>query len=211
MKRLLLATVFGLGLVGAAVAQFNPTSAPLVGECTPSLGVMNADNVTLYTGRSVGCVGLNVGNFHPMGVVSTIIAPVASAAGTGAQTLGTYSLPANGFDTAGRKLRISASFTTAANTNTKTCTLNFGSEAVSTGAMATSGETATLFLVATKTGASTQTVWGQGLINTTPIKPVVTTGAETDTAAIVITAICTDGTNSAGDVTLQDFFIEYMN
>ena len=56
-----------------------------------------------------------------------------------------------------------------------------------------------------------QTVWATGYENTTLIKPVVTTGAETDTAAIVITGICTDGSNSAGDATLQDFFVEYMN
>jgi hypothetical protein len=146
-----------------------------------------------------------------MGVVYNLPAPVATAAGTGAQTLGTYSLPANAFDVAGRRVRVTAALTTAANTNTKTCTLNFGSESISTGAMATSGETAALSLVATKTAASVQTVWAKGNINTTLIKPVVTTGAETDTAAIVITAICTDGTNSVGDATLQDFYVEYMN
>lgn len=211
MKKLLLAGVAVLGLTGFAVAQFSPTNTPLQAECTPLLGTMNADNAIFYTGRLVGCAGLNVGNFRPGGVVYNLPAPVASAAGTGAQILGTYSLPANAFDIAGRRVRVAASFTTAANTNNKTCVLAFGSETISTGAMATSGETAVLFLAATKTAASVQTVWANGNINTTLIKPVVTTGAETDTAAIVIKVTCTDGTDSAGDVTLQDFYVEYMN
>lgn len=211
MKRLLLASVAVLALSAQAKAQFNPTSAPLQQECSPSLGTMNADNVTLYAGRRVSCPPTTVGAFHPMGVVYNLPAPVASASGTGAQILGTYSLPANGFDVAGRRLRATASFTTAANTNSKTCVLAFGSETISTGAMATSGETATLSLVATKTAASVQTVWATGYENTTLIKPVVTTGAEADTAAIVVSVTCTDGSNSAGDVTLQDFYVEYMN
>jgi hypothetical protein len=196
MKRLLLA---------ATLLVFIPRAEAT--ELSPLLGTMNADNVTLYP----GLLTYPNGGFHPMGVIYTITTPVATAAGTGAQTLGTFALPANSFDAAGRKVRISAAITTAANTNTKTCTLNFGSESISTGAMATSGETATLSLVATKTGSSTQVVWGNAFINTTVIKPVVTTGAETDTAAITLSAICTDGTNSAGDATLQDFYIEYMN
>ena len=196
MKRLLLVT----GLLFWAFAA-------RATELSPLLGTMNADNVTLYP----GLLTYPSGGFHPAGVIYNLLAPVATAAGTGAQTLGTFALPANAFDAAGRRVRISAAITTAANTNTKTCTLNFGSESISTGAMATSGETATLSLIATKTAASVQTVWGNAFINTTVIKPVVTTGAETDTAAITIAAICTDGTNSAGDATLQDFFIEYMN
>ena len=176
-------------------------------ELSPLLGTMNADNVTLYP----GLLTYPNGPFHPMGVIYNLPAPVGTGTGTGAQTLGTFSLPANAFDAVGRKVRVTAAITTAANGNTKTCTLNFGSESISTGAITTSGETATLSLVATKTAASVQTVWATGYENTTLIKPVVTTGAETDTAAIVITGICTDGSNSAGDATLQDFFIEYMN
>lgn len=197
MKRLLLATILAIGTAHAT-------------ELSPLLSTMNADNVTLYPGLQT----YPAGPFHPMGAIYTITAAVSTAAGTGAQTLGTYSLPASSLDQAGRKLRITASFTTAANTNTKTCTLNFGAgpETISTGAMVTSGETAWLQMTVTKTGASAQTVWSTGQINTTAIKPVVTTAAtETDTGALSITAICTDGTNSAGDATLADFFVEYMN
>ena len=176
-------------------------------ELSPLLGTMNADNVTLYP----GLLTYPNGPFHPMGVIYNLPAPVGTGTGIGAQTLGTFSLPANAFDAVGRKVRITAMIATAANTHNKTCTLNFGSESVTTPTMATSAETATLSITASKTGASTQTVWGNGIANVTPIEASVTAATETDTAAIVITAICTDGTSAANDAVLEDFFIEYMN
>ena len=150
MKRLLLASTLLLGIANAAVAQQ---------ELSPSLSTMNADNTTFYTGRAVYPAGAAGNSFHPMGLVYTLPAPVATGTGTGAQTLGTYSLPANAFDVAGRKIRVTAAIVTAANTNNKTCTLNFGGAGaiITTGAMATSAETATLRLVVTKTAANVQT------------------------------------------------------
>jgi hypothetical protein len=194
MKRLLLAAALLLPVAAKA-------------ELSPLLGTQNADNVTLYP----GLLTYPNGGFHPMGLIYSITTPVGTGTGTGAQTLGTYSLPASALDAAGRKVRITAMFTTAANTHNKTCTLNFGSESVTTPTMATSAETATLSMTATKTGSSTQTVWGNGIANVTPIAASFTAATETDTAAIVITAICTDGTSAANDAVLEDFFVEYMN
>jgi hypothetical protein len=198
MKRLLIAAAaIGALCSGYAVAT----------ELSPLLGTMNADNVTLYPGLAT----YPNGGFHPMGVIYSLAAPVATGSGTGAQTLGTYSLPANALDTAGRRLRITAMFATASNTNNKTCTLNFGSESISTGTMASSAETATAKINVVKTSSSHQTVWSNGVVATTPTAAAVTAATETDTAAIAITAICTDGSNSAGDATLEDMFVEYMN
>lgn len=36
-------------------------------------------------------------------------------------------------------------------------------------------------------------------------------GSDTDTAAITIKATGTDGTDSAGDIVLDDFTVEYLN
>lgn len=197
-KLRLLAAAFCLGAlgIGLAVAQV---------ERSPLLGTMNADNATLYAGRKV----YPNGGFGPTGILYTIPAIVATGSGTGAQTLATYSLPANALDQVGRRLHIRAAFATAANTNNKTCTLNFGSEQVSTGTMATSAERAWLELNVLKTGSSTQSVWGRGTALATNISTYYAAGAETDTAAIVITAICTDGSNSAGDAVLVDFSVRY--
>lgn len=203
MKRYLIAVAIPLLLVLAYVGA-------RATELSPLLGTMNADNVTLYP----GLLTYPAGGFHPMGAIYTITAPVGTGTGTGAQTLGTFSLPANALDQVGRKLRISAVFTTASNTHSKTCTLGFGAapEQVSTGAMSTSAETATLSLVVTKTGASAQTVTGGGVVATTPLATYATTAAtETDTGALAINAICTDGTSAANDAVLADMFVEYMN
>jgi hypothetical protein len=197
MKRLLLIAALLFGAPALAT------------ELSPLLSTQNADNVTLYP----GLLTYPAGPFHPMGLLYTITATSGTGTGTGAQTLGTYSLPANALDAPGRKLRITAAFTTAANTHSKTCTLNFGTgpEQVSTGAMSTSSETAELSLVVTKTGSSTQTVTGSGVVATTPIATYYAAGAETDTGALTISAICTDGTSAANDAVLADFFVEYMN
>lgn len=194
MKRILLAALLALPIAAHA-------------ELSPLLGTMNADNVTLYPGLQT----YPAGPFHPMGAIFTTSATASTATGTGAQILGTYSLPANALDVTGRRLRISAAISTAANTNTKTCVLAFGAESVTTPAMATSAENAMLSLDVVKSGASTQIVWGSGHANATPIAVYTAAGAETDTAAIVIKVTCTDGTSSARDATLQDLHVEYIN
>jgi len=199
MKRLLILAAAFLA-IGVAAAQQ---------ELSPLLGTMNADNATFYAGRLVYPAGAPGNSFGPMGILYTIKAIVPTGTGTSAQTLATYSLPANALDIPGRRLKIIAAFATAANTNNKTCTLNFGSEGVTTPTMATSAERATLELTVLKTGASTQSVWGQGQSLITRTAVYYAAGSETDTAAIVITAICTDGTNSAGDAVLVDFSVRY--
>lgn len=194
MKRLLLSAVAAIGLIGSAGAT----------ELSPLLSTMNADNPTFY-------LGLNSypnAGFGAEGKLYGITSSIATGTGTAAQTLGTYSLPGGALDVPGRKLRIVAAFTSAANTNSKTCTLNFGSEQVSTGAVTTSAQKSFLELNVLKTGTNTQTVWGNGQTGTTNIAVYSAAATETDTAAIAITAICTDGTSSAGDATLIDFFVE---
>jgi hypothetical protein len=177
-------------------------------EISPLLGIYNADNVSLYAGRKV----YPSGRFQPMGVLNTISATAATAAGTAEQTLATYSLPANALDQAGRKLRIRTAWHAATNSNNKTVKLYFGASSISTGTLTTSNKNGWLELIVTKSGSSTQIVWGTGLVDTTAITPYLNaSGSDTDTAAIVIKATGQDGTDSAGDITLHDFFVEYMN
>lgn len=197
MKRLLLAAVFAAG-IARADAQ----------ELSPLLGTQNADNVTLYPGLKT----YPNGPFHPMGAIYSTIATAATATGTGEQTLGTYSLPANALDATGRRLRIRAAFAYAANTNNKTVKLYFGSSVITTPTAASNGTNAFLELVVVKSGASTQLVWGTGVNALTPVTTYANvSSAEADTAAIVIKATGTDGTSSAADITLVDLAVEYLN
>lgn len=197
MKRL-------LALAALAALAGSPARA----ELSPLLGVYNADNVTLYAGKMV----YPSGSFQPMGVLNGTIATAATAGGTTEQTLATYSLPANALDQTGRRIRIRAAFHCASNGNNKTMKLYFGASVITTPTAATNNKNAYLELEVVKSGASTQIVWGKGLVDTTAVTPYVNaSGSDTDTAAIVIKATGTDGTDSASDIVLDDFSVQYMN
>ncbi len=177
-------------------------------ELSPLLGVYNADNVDLYAGKQV----YPNGKFHPMGVLYSTTATAATGAGTAEQTLATYSLPANALDIAGRRIRVKCAFHMATNGNNKTIILYFGASSITTGVLTDSNKNGWLSLEIVKSGASTQIVWGTGQHDTTMITPYVNaSGADTDTAAITIKATGTDGTDSAGDIVLDDFYVQYMN
>jgi hypothetical protein len=196
MKRLLLAATLLLPIAASA------------NERSPLLGTMNADNVTLYP----GLLTYPNGPFHPMGTIYGTTAIQATAGGTAEQTLATYALPANALDAAGRRLRIRVAFHCATNSNNKTMKLYFGSSVITTPTAATSNKNAVLEMDIVKTGASTQIVWAKGIVDTTSVTPYVNaSSAETDTAAITLKATGTDGTDSAGDIVLDDFSVEYMN
>lgn len=153
------------------------------------------------------------GTFLPMGVVYSITASAATTTGTGEQTLGTYSLPANSLDTAGRNLRINACFKHAANTNTVTSRLYFGAAVISDAGMTATGSVQCLWMVVLKTGSNTQNVVAGGQKGTvvTMLAAAYTAATETDTAGITIKATGQDGTSSAADDTLVSFTVEYMN
>lgn len=197
MKRLFLI----LALLFAAAPAYAQT------ELSPLLSTQNADNVTLYAGRQV----YPAGAMHPMGVLFTTTATKGTATGTSEQTLATFSLPASALDQPGRRIRITAMFSKAANVDAVTGKIYFGSETISTGSNTTSGAGMFLSLEVVKSGSSTQIVWGNGQSGTTNVTPYSAAGAETDTSPITIKATCTDGTSAANDCVLQDFYVEYMN
>lgn len=177
-------------------------------ELSPLLGGSNADNVSLYAGLAT----YPNGAFHPMGVLYTTSATAATATGTTEQTLGTFSLPANALDAAGRRLRVQASFHFATNGNVKTARLYFGASVISAGALTGSNVNGVLTLDVVKSGSSTQIVTGTGIVDTAVITPYVNAaGTDTDTAAIVIKFTGQDGTSSAADIVLDDFYVQYMN
>ena len=191
----------------AAAGILAVLSVPAAAELSPLLGTMNADNVTLYPGLQT----YPNGPFHPMGAIYTTIATAATTTATTELVLGTYSLPANALDTTGRRLRIRAVFHAATNGNNKTMKLYFGASVISTGVVTTSNANIVLSLQVVKSGSSTQIVTGEGIVDTTPITPYVNAGTDTDTSAIVIKATGQDGSASAGDIVLEDLFVEYMN
>ena len=150
---------------------------------------------------------------HATGTLCGTTATAATIAGTAEQTVGpTCSLPARGLDIVGRRLHLHASFSAAANGNNKTFKCYFGASVISSGVLTTNAKNGNCDLDIVKTGSNTQIVSGRMLVDTTEITPYVNAAsAETDTAAIVLKFTGTDGTSSAGDIVLNDLYVEFLN
>jgi len=203
MKKFLLGAAAFLALTSGALA-----------DTTPLLGIYNVDNVPFCAGQGTPNTQTFCNlTFKPEGLVYALPASIATATGTSAQTLVTFTLPANTLDVVGRRIKVHTVWHLATNGNTKTMTVNFGAgpETVSSGALTGSNVNVVLDMLIAKTGASTQTITGTGVQNTTSVTPYYATATETDTGALTITAIATDGTSSAADITLVEMTIEYAN
>lgn len=196
MKKLLLATA-GLGAIAVAAHA----------ELSPLLGVYNADNVDFYAGKMV----YPAGKFHAMGVLYSTIATAGTSTGTSEETLATYSLPANALDVTGRRIRVCTSWHMATNGNNKTIKLYFGASVISSGTLTDSNKNGVACLDVVKSGASTQIVTGTMLHDTTNITPYINAGSDDDTAAITIKMTGQDGSASANDIVMEDFYVQYMN
>jgi hypothetical protein len=134
--------------------------------------------------------------------------PVAGIAGTGEQTLLTYSLPANTL-AAGRMLKIRASYSLAANGNNKTVKCYFGASNISSGVVATNAKNGSCEVNVIYTGAATQTVYGNLLNDTTAITGYVNAGTDATTSAVVIKVTGTGGTTGA-DITANALSVELL-
>lgn len=126
-------------------------------------------------------------------------------------TLVTYSLPANSLDNTNRCLWIYAFGSLANNAHSKSVKLYFGAEIVSILANVTPNIGWALEFLVMKTGASTQVMSGQAVVGTTHGGCVTLTGAETDTAAIVIKVTGQTGTAAANDVVCNGFIVSAAN
>lgn len=207
-KRYLFGIAGVLGMVAAvAIAQTIPI--PLVPAISPTVDLMHiVPNGTPAAGN-VYATGRQVGQIGPGFYAAP--AAVATATGTGEQVLATYSLPANALSYVGRSIRVHAAFAAGANGNNKTFKCYFGASVISSGVLTTNAKNGICDLWIVKTGASTQIVTGTMLVDTTAITPYVNAGTDADTAAIVIKMTGTDGTSSAADITMEQFFVEAVN
>lgn len=130
----------------------------------------------------------------------------ASATGVGntndtnEDVLYTFSLPASSLSAVGEGLTIFATGTLANNAHNKTVKLYFGSQVYSLGTVATANVVWSAKMTVIKTASNVQLISCEGMINATPIAPALLTGAETDSAAIIIKVTGQTGTAAANDV-----------
>lgn len=130
----------------------------------------------------------------------------ATTTGTTEQTLATYTMPANTLATNGRGVRITASFTHAANTNSTIAYVKFGGQQVAVRPSSWSGATTRITAEVIRTGAATQ--WSTALATALSTSLVSSSALTVNlTADVAITATATTGT-AAGDLTLDLFLVE---
>jgi hypothetical protein len=131
------------------------------------------------------------------------------------QTLYSYTMPGDTVASNGDVIKISLLYQLAANSNGKTCTLQFGGTDVLTyftdSLVNADNNMVRLEAFVTRTGAVTQDIeviaTRSGVASP---KHSFTTGTADFTATIDIDANCLSATSTASDITLKDFRIEYF-
>lgn len=223
--------VIGIGAVAAIAQMFS--GLPIVGGasycmttvnnvCTQTIpagptSVTGAETIPLDTNLTSGqspqtakITTLTLANYaRGTGLLYSTGVPVAGAAGTAEQVLATYSVPANTL-ISGRVVRVRASFSAAANGNNKTFKCYFGASVITSGVLTTNAKNGSCEVLAYYTSsAATQEVFGNMLVDTTPITGYVAAGTDNAAAAIVAKFSGTGGTSGA-DITVNAFSVELL-
>jgi len=149
------------------------------------------------------------------GVLLTDSLSTTSTTGTAEEVLDSTNIDANTLDQNNRGVRITAWGTTAANANSKTVKIRFGSTTLNgtvicTGTTTTASESWYVEAEVYRDGSSTQRSVSKGQIGTTNLAVLIdTTLAETDTAQILVEVTGTTPTAS-GDMTITGFKLEFL-
>lgn len=155
---------------------------------------------------------------HDMGPVTMKTIAAASGVsvptpGTSKATLASFVIPANALRVAGKGLRIRAYYITAANVNSKTMAIDFGSQtSVATKTTTTSADVVMLELTVIKSGAvgaNTQMLFGIALATAASV-PVQTAGTQAENASITVNITATTASGAA-DATLVGYEVEVLN
>lgn len=164
-----------------------------------------------------GSATLPVGTGTATAKVSGVLTVSTTQAGTGANTdetdLWSYSLPANTLNVNGKGVRVSVSVVYAANANTKTAKLYFGSHVVTLTPTTTAANNISGYHIINviRTGASAQIRFGIGTIGTAPQAVSMQTPAEDTTAAITIKVTGQNGSAVANDIVFRGAIVEVIN
>lgn len=232
-KRIMSAAYFTFALgLGLAVAGFWNTQFPIIGgssycgstvngACVSTIpagptSITGAETVPMDTNLSQGqnpqtaiATTLTLANYaRGTGLLSVNGTVTAGVAGTGEQTLMTYSLPASTL-VSGRMVRMKASYTTGGNGNNKTFKCYFGASVISSGTLTDNAKNGSCEVNAIWLTAASQTVYANMIHDTTPITGYVAAGTDSTAAAVVI-KITGQGGTSGVDVTANAMTVELL-
>jgi hypothetical protein len=197
MKKLILALSFIFASTAALAGSYPAVPAPTgpyAPQEIPGKIAQLAYNVNTY----------GMGLYYSLPTVTT-----ATAAAT-TQTLASVTVPANTFTTAGAAFRIHGMWTKAANADSVTPVITFGTFTLTGGANTTSAGVEVLDCLVVRTGVSTQSVTCNGVNQITPIAATYTAGTSSEIADIAINGQCTQGT-AAADCILAAFTVEALH
>lgn len=156
-----------------------------------------------------------VGGSETPAAVSTVLHVSTTQTATGADTtetdLWTYSLPANTLNANGKGVRVTVFGTYAANGNTKTGKLYFGSTVVSTHSGTTNNATWWHAATILRTSATAQIAFNDARIGASNITQAKTEPAETLSGAVTIKFTGTNGSANANDIVFLGAIVETLN
>lgn len=156
---------------------------------------------------------------HQLRAIIKALVPISvktAVAGNGADqtedVMQTFSIPANTMGANGvQGFEIEAWGTFAANGDNKQVKIYFGAVSMASGVVTTNAKNWFARMRVYRSGANTQVVTGEMLIDVTDITPVVTTGAEVETGAIVTKVTGQETTaNTANSITCNLFVVKAM-
>lgn len=201
------------GGTGASTAATALTALGGIGAATTDT-LTNKTLSSATTGSTVA-IGTGTGVATFVGVANVNTTSQATT-GTVKETLASYTLLANSLSGNGKAVRITVWFVTAANSNSKTFTIDFGGTSVATRTTTAGADAhvALLEAIVVRTGANAQTYVSRDAVRTQTVGFASGLGsgtlAITDTAAITIAATATTPT-AAGDVTFKGLVVEFLN
>lgn len=148
---------------------------------------------------------------HAAGMLYVTTTSAQTGANTTETTLATYSLAADQLGANGQSIVIEVAAHCAANTNTKTIKLKFGSNSLTLNpvTVAPNGVPVIARVIYIRTGASAQLLYGGGQAGTADQVYTTATLTEDMSATITITVTGTNGTAAAGDIVFDALRIRY--
>lgn len=197
MKKFLIALGLILTSTIAFAGSYPPVSAP-TGPYAPQ-----------EIPAKIAQLAVNV-NTQGTGLYFSLPAVTTATAAATTQTLASTTVPANTFTTTGAAFRIKGTWTKAANVNSITPIITFGTYTLTGGANTTSAGSETLECLVVRSGVSTQNITCNGVNQVTPIAATYAAGTSPETADIAITGQCTQGSASA-DCILDTFTVEALH
>ena len=155
--------------------------------------------------------GKSGSSVKPAGALSVSVSAANSAATASAQTLKTYSIPANTLDASGRGVEIRAFGTKAGNAAPVNLGLTVGGIAYTMGNDTQSGVSWLMSAVYYRSGASAQTGEFDGSVGATAKAASVSTDTAVDTSAIVVNVTATDASAASSNAVCNGLIVKMFN